>query len=65
MFASLPLKLIKLVTNYWIIFLCEQGLLIVQQLSTKIVQINDKNMRPCHNTYDPKANIFWHRTNPN
>ena len=34
------------------------GVRIVKRLSTKIVQINDKSMKLCHNTYDPKTNIF-------
>ena len=41
----------------------------IELLSTKkkhwIVQINDRSMKLCHNTYDPKTNIFWYRANPN
>ena len=31
----------------------------------QIVQINDKSMKLCHNTYDLKTNIFWYRDNLN
>ena len=39
-----------------------RSIYIVQLASTKkkFVQINDKSMKLCYNTYDPKTDIFWY-----
>ena len=39
--------------------------LIVQLLSTKIVQISDTSMKLSEITKGPKGNIFWCRAKPN
>ena len=41
------------------------NLAVIDQKKHWIVQINDKSMKLCHNTFDPKTNIFWYRANPN
>ena len=41
------------------------NLAVIDQKKHRIVQINDKSMKLCHNTYGPKTNIFWYKANPN